>query len=83
METHPNRQRQIASWAMTRDQMMAQASRIALLKIQSLQFATVHPEVGVHYQHEAKEMVYDALLYFVPNGYVLNESGYYLGNAAN
>ena len=46
---------------------LLQESRIALLKIQSWQFAMKTPEVGAHYQQEATEMVKKSLLSFVPN----------------
>ena len=54
-----------------------QESKIALLKIQSWQFALKTPEVGFTYQREAEEMVKQSLLSFVPNTYVLSEVGYY------
>ncbi|HEV2480446.1 MAG TPA: hypothetical protein VGS79_12305 [Puia sp.] len=56
---------------------LLQESRIALLKIQSWQFAMKTPEVGAHYQQEATEMVKKSLLSFVPNSFVLSEEGYY------
>jgi hypothetical protein len=56
---------------------LLQESRIALLKIQSWQFAMKTPEVGSHYQQEATEMVKKSLLSFVPNSFVLSEEGYY------
>lgn len=62
---------------------LLQESRIALLKIQSWQFAMKTPEVGVHYQREAETMVRQSLLNLVPNNFVLSEEGFYtrpLGN---
>ena len=56
---------------------LLQESRIALLKIQSWQFAMKTPEVGIHYQQEATDMVKKSLLNFVPNSFVLSEEGYY------
>jgi hypothetical protein len=56
---------------------LVQESRIALLKIQSWQFAMKTPEVGLHYQQEAATMVKQSLLCFVPNSFVLSEEGYY------
>jgi hypothetical protein len=58
-------------------------SRIALLKIQSWQFAMKTPEVGQHYQREATDMVKKSLLSFVPNSFVLSEEGYYYKPIAN
>ncbi len=52
-------------------------SKIALLKIQSLQFAMKTPEVGLHYQQEAEAMVRQSLFSFVPNNFVLSEVGYF------
>ncbi len=59
------------------DNYLLQESRIALLKIQSWQFAMKTPEVGLHYQQEATDMVKKSLLSFVPNSFVLSEEGYY------
>jgi hypothetical protein len=62
---------------------LLQESRIALLKIQSWQFAMKTPEVGQHYQREATDMVKKSLLSFVPNSFVLSEEGYYYKPIAN
>jgi predicted transcriptional regulator len=62
---------------------LAQESRIALLKIQSWQFAMKTPEVGLHYQQEAAAMVKQSLLCFVPNSFVLSEEGYYFSAINN
>jgi hypothetical protein len=62
---------------------LLQESRIALLKIQSWQFAMKTPEVGVHYQKEAEAMVKQSLLSFVPNSFVLSEEGYYYKPVSN
>jgi hypothetical protein len=62
---------------------LLQESRIALLKIQSWQFAMKTPEVGEHYQREATDMVKKSLLSFVPNSFVLSEEGYYYKPIAN
>ena len=59
------------------DNYLVQESRIALLKIQSWQFAMKTPEVGLHYQQEAENMVKQSLLTFVPNSFILSEEGYY------
>src|ERR1700761_2588874 len=56
---------------------LLQESRIALLKIQSWQFAMKTPEVGEHYQQESTDMVKKSLLSFVPNSFALSEEGYY------
>lgn len=62
---------------------LLQESRIALLKIQSWQFAMKTPEVGQHYQQEATDMVKKSLLSFVPNSFVLSEEGYYYKPLSN
>ena len=62
---------------------LLQESRIALLKIQSWQFAMKTPEVGQHYQQEATDMVKKSLLSFVPNSFVLSEEGYYYKQISN
>jgi hypothetical protein len=62
---------------------LLQESRIALLKIQSWQFAMKTPEVGIHYQQEAEAMVKQSLLNSVPNNFVLSEEGYYTRPIAN
>lgn len=62
---------------------LLQESRIALLKIQSWQFAMKTPEVGQHYQQEATDMVRKSLLSFVPNSFVLSEEGYYYKPMSN
>jgi len=56
---------------------LLQESRIALLKIQSWQFAMRTPEVGIQYQQEAEAMVRQSLLSFVPNNFVLCEEGFH------
>jgi hypothetical protein len=65
------------------DNYLLQESRIALLKIQSWQFAMKTPEVGEHYQQEATDMVKKSLLSFVPNSFVLSEEGYYYKPLSN
>lgn len=62
---------------------LLQESRIALLKIQSWQFAMKTPEVGAHYQREAENMVKQSLLNFVPNNFILSEEGYYIRPIVN
>jgi hypothetical protein len=62
---------------------LLQESRIALLKIQSWQFAMKTPEVGPHYQQEATDMVKKSLLSFVPNSFVLSEEGFYYKPISN
>ena len=73
-----NQQERVAEQFRQTERYIAQESRVAMLKIQSWQFALKTPEVGLHYQREAEEMIKKSLLTFVPNSYVLSEVGYYL-----
>jgi hypothetical protein len=72
-----NNQSHLAAQFCQSDNHLLQESRIALLKIQSWQFAMKTPEVGLQYQQEAAAMVRQSLLNFVPNSYILNEEGFY------
>ena len=72
-----NNQNYLAEEFRRHENYLLQESRIALLKIQSWQFAMKTPEVGAHYQQEATDMVRKSLLSFVPNSFVLSEEGYY------
>lgn len=67
----------IAKDQMRDDYFINQESRIAVLKIQSFQFAIATPEVGSYYQQQALKMVTDSLLKFVSNHFVLKEEGYF------
>jgi hypothetical protein len=72
-----NHQGRVAEQFRQTENFIIQESRVALLKIQSLQFALKTPEVGIHYQREAEEMIKQSLMTFVPNSFVLSESGFY------
>jgi hypothetical protein len=72
-----NNQGHLAEEFRRQENYLVQESRIALLKVQSWQFAMKTPEVGLHYQQEAAQMVKQSLLSFVPNSFVLSEEGYY------
>ena len=72
-----NQQDHLAEEFRQSENYLLQESRIALLKIQSWQFAMKTPEVGLHYQQEAAAMVKQSLLSFVPNTFVLSEEGFY------
>jgi hypothetical protein len=78
-----NQQDRVAEQFRQRENYIVQESRVALLKIQSLQFALRTPEVGLHYQREAEEMIRQSLLSFVPNSFVLSEVWYYFGPVEN
>lgn len=58
-------------------------SKIALLKVRSLKFSQMHPEVGAEYLRGVKEVLSNSLLQFVPNSYVLSEEGYYFSVTEN
>jgi hypothetical protein len=72
-----NNQNHLAEEFKRRENYLVQESRIALLKVQSWQFAMKTPEVGLHYQQEAAAMVQQSLLNHVPNSFVLSEEGFY------
>ncbi len=78
-----NQQERVAEQFRQTERYIAQESRVAMLKIQSWQFALKTPEVGLHYQQEAEDMIKKSLLTFVPNSYVLSEVGYYLCPSEN
>jgi len=72
-----NNQSHVAAAFCRLENVLHQESRIALLKIQSWQFAMKTPEVGLQYQQEAASMIRQSLLNFVPNSFVLSEEGFY------
>jgi hypothetical protein len=78
-----NNQNYLAEESQRFENYLLQESRIAILKIQSWQFAMKTPEVGTHYQQEATEMVKKSLLSFVPNSFVLSEEGFYYKPVSN
>ncbi len=59
------------------DNHIRHASKVAILKIQSLKYALNNPEVGALYAAAAKEMVRESLLNTVPNAQVLCEEGFF------
>ena len=61
-----------------KDKQIIQESKIAVLKIQSWQFASRTPGIRHTYLKEAAKMVSKSLLSFVPNSFVLSEEGFYL-----
>jgi hypothetical protein len=78
-----NNQNHLAEEFQRFENYLLQESRIAILKVQSWQFAMKTPEVGQHYQQEATDMVKKSLLSFVPNSFVLSEEGYYYKQISN
>ncbi len=78
-----NNQNYLAEESQRFENYLLQESRIAILKIQSWQFAMKTPEVGIHYQQEATDMVKKSLLSFVPNSFVLSEEGFYYKPISN
>ena len=78
-----NQQQWVAEQFRQTDRYILQESKVAILKIQSWQFALKTPEVGLHYQRETEEMIKKSLLSFVPNSYVLSEVGFYFSRYEN
>jgi hypothetical protein len=78
-----NNQHHLAVEFCQSDNQLMQESRIALLKIQSWQYAMKTPEVGLHYQQEAAAMVKQSLMNFVPNNFILGEEGYFFRPIGN
>ena len=72
-----NSQGYLAEQFCHKEKQVIQESRIAVLKIQSWQFASKTPGIRQTYLEEAAKMVSKSLLSFVPNSYVLSEEGYY------
>lgn len=78
MKSYSHQENQIADNWMKFEKYLLQESRIAILKIQSFQFAMKTPEVGLHYQQETAKMVQKSLLTFVNNNFILNNEGYFI-----
>ncbi|HXB42555.1 MAG TPA: hypothetical protein VNV85_00785 [Puia sp.] len=72
-----NSQGYLAEQFCHKDKQVIQESKIAVLKIQSWQFASRTPGIRETYLKEAAKMVSKSLLSFVPNSFVLSEEGYY------
>ena len=54
-----------------------QMSRLALLKLQSLQMVRRNTLIDISVKKEMEEFVQTTLLNLVPNSFVLSEEGYY------
>ena len=78
-----NEQDSLAEKFRQHENQVIQECKVALLKIQSWQFAARTPEIGQSYLKEAAIMIQQSLLSFVPNSYVLSEEGFYLGPIEN
>ncbi|MBS1668970.1 MAG: hypothetical protein JST58_16465 [Bacteroidetes bacterium] len=78
-----NRQSYLAEEFCQKDKQVMQESKIAILKIQSWQFASKTPGIRQTYLEQAATTVSKSLLSFVPNSFVLSEEGYYLAPVEN
>lgn len=56
---------------------LTQASLLAFLKIQSLNFALRTPAIGKRYKQEAADMINRSFFTYVSNSHVLSEEGYF------
>ena len=72
-----NSQGHLAEEFCHKEKQVIQESKIAVLKIQSWQFASRTPCIRHTYLQEAAKMVKKSLFNFVPNSFVLSEEGYY------
>jgi len=60
-----------------------QMSRLALLKLQSLQMVRRNTLIDMSVKKEMEEFVQSTLLNLVPNSFVLSEEGYYFSATHN
>lgn len=58
-------------------------SQIGLLKIQSVKYAQCTPELGARYLQTAKDIMHRSLFFYVSNGFVLSEEGFYFSALEN
>ncbi|HVM86802.1 MAG TPA: hypothetical protein VMT76_01350 [Puia sp.] len=72
-----NSQNHLAEEFCHKEKQIIQESKIAVLKIQSWQFASKTPGIRHTYLQEAAKMVSKSLLNFVPNSFVLSEEEFY------
>ncbi len=78
-----NSQSYLAEEFCHKEKQVIQESKIAVLKVQSWQFASKTPGIRHTYLEEAAKMVSKSLLSFVPNSFVLSEEGFYLNAIEN
>lgn len=62
---------------------IAQMSRMALLKLQSLQMVRQSKYIPVERKQEMEDFVQKTLLNIVPNSHVLSEEGFYFSDNEN
>ncbi|MDX1937413.1 MAG: hypothetical protein SFU21_09845 [Flavihumibacter sp.] len=65
------------------DDHVQQLSKLALLKIQSLQLSRKNRFLGALKKQEMEEYLHASLLNLVPNTYVLSEEGFYFATQDN
>jgi len=78
-----NSQSYLAEEFCHKEKQVIQESKIAVLKVQSWQFASKTPGIRHTYLEEAARMVNKSLLSFVPNSFVLSEEGFYFRTMEN
>ncbi|MFM9911001.1 MAG: hypothetical protein ACKVOW_16800 [Chitinophagaceae bacterium] len=59
------------------DNHLISASKIAMLKIQSLKFAMRTPEIGLTYRQSVEEIIRHSFFTFIPASLVLSEESFY------
>jgi hypothetical protein len=60
-----------------------QMSRLALLKLQSLQLVRNNRNIGDERKQEMEEFIHTTLMHMVTNDYVLSEEGFYFSEFSN
>ncbi len=60
-----------------------QMSRLALLKLQSLQLVRNNRNIGDERRQEMEEFIHTTLMNMVTNDYVLSEEGFYFSEFSN
>jgi hypothetical protein len=78
-----NQQDYLAERFRYNDDHIHQMSRLALLKLQSLQMVRKNDMLSGFKKKEMEDFVHTTLLNLVPNSFVLSEEGFYFGDIHN
>lgn len=78
-----NQQDYLAERFRYNDDHISQLSRLALLKLQSLQLTRKNRILSSRKKQEMEEYVHRSLLNLVPNSYVLSEEGFHFTELGN
>jgi hypothetical protein len=78
-----NQQDYLAEKYRHEEEHIQQMSRMALLKLQSLQMVRQSKFIPLHRKLEMEDFVAQTLLHFVPNNFVLSEEGFYFNEMEN